>query len=76
MDVEQYVGRRTVSLKNLANQVSKRVTQTKKSITLEPMTSRDRRIVHLTLEDNNKVLTESSGEGLERKITVHPANEK
>ena len=40
------------------------------------MTSRDRRIVHLTLEDNNKVLTESSGEGLERKITVHPANEK
>ena len=76
LDVEQYVGRRTVSLKNLANQVSKRVTQTKKSITLEPMTSRDRRIVHLTLEDNNKVLTESSGEGLERKITFHPANEK
>ena len=76
LDVEQYIVRRTISLKNLANQVSKRVIQTKKSVTLEPMTSRDRRIVHLTLESNNNVLTESTGEGFSRKITVYPANEK
>ena len=53
-----------------------KVIQTKKSVTLEPMTSRDRRIVHLTLESNNNVLTESTGEGFSRKITVYPANEK
>ena len=76
LDVEQYLSRRTTSLKNLASQVSKRVIQTKKSVTLEPMTSRDRRIVHLTLESNSNVLTESTGEGFSRKITVHPANEK
>lgn len=76
LDVEQYIVRRTISLKNLASQVSKRVIQTKKSVTLEPMTSRDRRIVHLTLESNNNVLTESTGEGFSRKITVYPANEK
>ena len=76
LDVEEYIKRRTVSLKNLAFQVSKRVIETKKSITLEPMTSRDRRIIHLTLESNSAVLTKSTEEGFSRKITVYPANEK
>ena len=76
LDVEQYISRRTLSLKNLAHQVSKRVIQTKKSLTLEPMISRDRRIVHLTLESNSAVLTQSAGDGFSRKVTVYPANEK
>jgi spoIIIJ-associated protein len=72
LDVEGYRERRYASLRTLANRVAERVSATGRSITLEPMAANERRIIHVTLADNSRVTTESTGMGEGRKITVHP----
>lgn len=41
-----------------------------------PMSSRERRIVHLSLRDNADLRTESEGEGLRRYVVVYPKDYK
>jgi spoIIIJ-associated protein len=48
------------------------VARSRRPIVLEPMPPNERRIVHLTLRGNAEVMTESSGEGTARRITVLP----
>jgi spoIIIJ-associated protein len=43
---------------------------------LNPMNSRDRRIVHLALKGNPAVRTESEGGGPYRKVVIFPAEKK
>ena len=72
LDVENYRGRRESSLREMATKVASRVVQTSRSITLEPMTPADRRIVHTTLSEHPGVTTESMGVGDNRKVTINP----
>ena len=72
LDIEGYRERRYVSLRALATRVAERVVATGRSVTLEPMASNERRIVHITLADHPRVTTESTGAGDSRKITVSP----
>ena len=72
LDVERYRQRRESSLRDMANKVAERVSQTGRSITLEPMSAADRRIIHITLAENEGVSTESVGFGEERKVTIIP----
>jgi len=39
-----------------------------------PMSSRERRIVHLALRDQSDLHTESQGEGMRRHLIVYPKN--
>lgn len=73
IDVEGYRARREEALVGLAERVARQVSRSKRSIMLEPMPPNERRIVHLTLRGNPEVTTESTGEGGNRRITVHPA---
>ena len=72
LDVENYRQRRELQLRDMATKVAARVTQTNRSITLEPMPPADRRIIHTSLTDNPDVSTESTGEGEGRKVTIMP----
>ena len=72
LDVERYRHRREASLKEMASKVAARVVQSSRSITLEPMTAADRRIIHTTLTDYPGVGTESTGMGDDRKVTISP----
>jgi len=72
LDVENYRQRREFQLRDMATKVAARVTQTNRSITLEPMPPADRRIIHTSLTDNPDVSTESTGEGEGRKVTIMP----
>ncbi|MCH7605664.1 MAG: protein jag [Chloroflexi bacterium] len=72
LDVERYRQRRENSLRDMATKVAARVAQTSRSVTLEPMTPADRRIVHTTLTDHPGVTTESAGVGDNRKVTIMP----
>ena len=72
LDVERYRQRRETSLKDMATKVAGRVVQSSRSITLEPMTAADRRIVHPTLTAYPGVSTERTGMGADRKVTVSP----
>ena len=70
IDVEGYQQRRHQSLENMARRVARRVSDTGRSITLEPMPPNERRIVHLALSDHPGVTTESTGFGDSRQVTV------
>ena len=72
VDVEGYYQRRDQSLINLADRVAKRVVRTGREIELEPMNARERRVVHMSLADNDDVYTESSGLGTDRRIVIIP----
>lgn len=72
LDVENYRQRRETSLKDMAAKVASRVAQTNRSITLEPMSPADRRIIHTSLAEHPGVRTESAGEGENRKVTIMP----
>ena len=72
LDVENYRQRRETSLRDMAAKVASRVAQTNRSITLEPMSPADRRIIHTSLSENPEVRTESAGEGENRKVTIMP----
>ena len=75
LDVEGYRERRYISLRTLASRVAERVASTGRPITLEPMAPNERRVIHMTLADNPRVATESTGMGESRKITVLPRRE-
>lgn len=73
VDVEGYDDRRRQSLSNLADRVASRVIKTGRSIELEPMSARERRIVHISLADQKGIQTESSGEGKDRRVVIQPS---
>ncbi len=70
LDILNYREKRKKALEELAEKIAKSVIRTKKSITLEPMTPYERKIIHEKLQDNTKVKTISIGEGTHRKVVV------
>lgn len=70
LDVLDYRNKRKKSLEELAEKIAKSVIRTRKSITLEPMTPYERKIIHTKLQENNRVKTVSIGEGLHRKVVI------
>ena len=72
LDVERYRQRREASLRDMATKVADRVQQTGRSITLEPMSAADRRIIHISLADREGISTESVGFGEDRKVSIIP----
>lgn len=72
VDVEGYWERRREWLEKLARQTADRVQRDGRAAQLAPMPSRDRRVIHTTLAEHPTVVTYSSGEGQERRVTVAP----
>lgn len=72
VDIEGYRQKREKSLKKLASQAAMQVKRTQKPKTLDPMNPYERRIIHLTLQDDNEVETKSDGEGPYRKVKIYP----
>ena len=70
VDIEGYREKRKKSLEELAEKISKTVVKTKKSITLEPMSSYERKIIHSKLQGNKYVKTSSVGEEPHRKVII------
>lgn len=70
LNIGGYREKREKDLENLANKIAGSVIKTRKSITLEPMSAYERKIIHLKLQDNEKVETHSVGEEPYRKIVV------
>ncbi len=73
VDTEDYRKKREEALVSLAEKVSQKVRKTKKPVTLGNMTARERRIIHLALQNDDTVVTMSRGEGHNRKIIVRPS---
>lgn len=76
LDIENYREKREKILEELAEKVSKTVLKTNKSVTLEPMSAYERKIIHSKLQENTKVETYSIGEGENRRVVIAKINSK
>ena len=70
LDVAGYRARRTVALENLAQRTAERVKERRRSIALEPMTAAERRIIHVTLQEDPDVETVSEGREPFRRVII------
>lgn len=73
IDTENYRSKREDTLIRLAHGLERRVLREKTSITLEPMTANERRIIHSALQNNPRIKTHSIGEEPNRRMVVSPA---
>jgi spoIIIJ-associated protein len=72
VDVEGYRSRRESQLRRMARRMAEQAIKTGRRQVLEPMSSNERRIIHLELREHPAVTTESVGEDPYRKVTIIP----
>jgi spoIIIJ-associated protein len=72
VDVEGDAEQRQAFLERIAQRAADRATETGRSVALEPMNGRDRRMVHVALRDTPDIATMSIGEGRYRQVVVVP----
>ena len=70
IDVEHYKHRNEERIMNMAQRMGDRVRETGNSITLEPMSAAERRLVHVLFADDAELETNSVGEGENRKVVI------
>lgn len=76
LDSGGYRALRFEELRMTARVAAERVQSSNQPFRLNPMSSRERRIVHLALKEMSGVRTESVGVGEERQVVIHPAKAK
>lgn len=69
-DVEQFRALREAELRAMAHHAAERVRSSGVPFTFGPMNSNERRVIHLTLADEEQLHTESVGEGNARRLKV------
>jgi spoIIIJ-associated protein len=72
VDVEGYRGRRREKLEDMARRTADRAARQGRPVKLRPMTSYERRLVHMALRDDRRVVTASEGEDPARSVVVSP----
>ncbi len=72
VDADGYRSRREDSLANMARRLGRQAVSDGQIITFEPMSPRDRRVVHLALAKFDGVVTKSEGEGDDRRVQIIP----
>ncbi|MCL2570377.1 MAG: KH domain-containing protein [Firmicutes bacterium] len=70
VNIENYHEKRTDTLKALAQKKAEYVLRTGKRITLEPMTARERAIIHTAVQEITGVKSYSFGEGVNRRLCI------
>lgn len=73
-ECEHWRQSRLDELKMMARLAAERVAETGDSFALNPMSSRERRVIHLALKDQPGVRTVSEGFGPHRKVVILPAS--
>jgi spoIIIJ-associated protein len=74
IDVNDYRKKREETLRALARKKAARVAKYKRSFVFEPMSAKDRRIIHSELQDFEGVNTHSVGQDDERKVIISATN--
>lgn len=75
-DCKGYRAARQHELKLAAEVAAERVSRTGAPYAFAPMTSRERRLLHLAFRDHESLTTESEGEGGRRYVVLYPKNYK
>jgi spoIIIJ-associated protein len=70
LDIENYRERRAQHLMEIARKTGEYVARTGKSRLLDPLNPYERRLVHMALQDNEMVKTESEGNGVYKRVRI------
>jgi spoIIIJ-associated protein len=76
LDIESYRDKREKALKKMSREIAQKVIRSGRPMILEPMNPFERRLIHLTLQNDKRVMTKSEGQGIYRKIKISPAGNK
>ncbi len=71
IDIEGYRAKREDTLRALAHRMANKALRIKRSVTLEPMTAYERRIIHSEIQGIEGVSTNSIGSDNNRKIVIY-----
>lgn len=74
LEIGDYRRNREDYLKQVVEQTKERVLTENRPVSLPNLKSWERRIVHMMLQDDAEVTTESMGEGRDRVLTIKPKN--
>ncbi len=72
LDIEAYRAKRERALRKMSREIAIKVIRTGKPWVLEPMNPFERRLIHLTLQNDSRVITKSEGQGIYRKVKISP----
>jgi spoIIIJ-associated protein len=72
LDCEGYRKRRRTMLERLAQETAEEVSETKTPVGLGPMSSDERKIIHVTLKDHPQVFSESEDVPPNRQVVIKP----
>lgn len=72
VDVLGYRHRRRIKLEEIAKRAADRAVRQRRPVELRPMTSFERRVVHLALRNDRRVTTQSEGTEPQRMVVIHP----
>lgn len=70
LDVEDYRKRRAETLTRLAMRLADKVKSRGEKVVLEPMSPHERKVIHMALQDDYRVMTYSEGEEPFRKVVI------
>lgn len=72
IDINDYQKQIIEEIKDLARLSAQRVRYFKKEVEMRPMNAYERRIIHSTLTEYPDIITQSTGEGEERRVVIKP----
>ncbi len=72
IDIEDYRKRRADTLEQLALRLADRVKRSGERVALEPMTPHERKIIHMSLQEDSRVETISEGQEPFRRVVISP----
>lgn len=72
LDALGYREKRAQTLVNVAKKMAEKAIKTEKKVSLEPMTSGERRVIHAALSDFEGVITKSEGSEPHRHLVIYP----
>ena len=70
VDIEDYRRRRAVTLEQLALRLADRVRRSGERVALEPMNPHERKIIHMSLQEDPRIETFSEGEDPFRRVVI------
>lgn len=72
IDSQNYRARRREALEDLARRMGEQAKKRRRPVALNPLSPRDRRIVHVILQADPSLTTKSSGKGYLRRLIIIP----
>ncbi|MFQ5850041.1 MAG: RNA-binding cell elongation regulator Jag/EloR [Candidatus Binatia bacterium] len=76
VDTENYRGRRKKTLEDMALRLGEKAKRKRKTVSIDFLSARDRRIIHITLEDDPWLITKSLGKGAYRRLLIIPEGDR